>query len=79
MRGYKPGDLVTVRTWASLENEYGTVECYGAEVIKLNIPVFKWETGVTATLNFTLESFVTLVGRVEALFRMRHLSQGGEL
>lgn len=63
MRGYKPGDLVTVRTWASLENEYGTVECYGAEVIKLNIPVFKWETGVTATLNFTLESFVTLVGR----------------
>lgn len=63
MQGYKPGDLVTVRTWASLENEYGTDENYGVETIKLNTPVFQWETGVTAALNRTLESFITLVGR----------------
>lgn len=63
MRGYKSGDLVTIRTWASLENEYGTDESYGVGIIKLNIPVFQWETGVTAALDLTLESFVTLVGR----------------
>lgn len=63
MQGYKPGDLVTVRTWKSLENEYGTDGYCGMETIKLNIPVFVWETGVTATLKLVFESGVTLVGR----------------